>query len=169
MAIDFLQIHPLIADGDRQLRNIIRDLMIGLGIPRSNIRDCDNAADAIQLLTIRRSDFLIAELRMSPVDGLTLLRRLRDPSVTPAPGIPVILYSDTLDRDLLIEIGRAGVNEFLVKPINGTIIRRHVSSILERPRRLIKQPDYVGPDRRRRNIPWDGVERRSGKEDFFIC
>lgn len=168
MAIDYKQIQPLIADGDRQLRNIIRDLLIGLGIPRSNIRDCGNAADAIELLTIRRSDFLIAELRMSPMDGLTLLRQLRDPNVTPVPGIPVILYSEILDEELLAELRGAGVNEVIVKPVNGAAIRRHVTGILERPRPLIKQPDYVGPDRRRSNAPWDGVERRSGKEDFFI-
>lgn len=168
MAIEFNKIHPLIADGDRQLRNIIRDLLIGLGIPRANIRDCDSGADAIELLTIRRSDFLIAELRMSPMDGLTMLRRLRDPKITPVPGVPVILYSETLDEDVLAEIRGAGVNEVLVKPINGAAIRRHVTSILERPRQLINQPDYIGPDRRRNTGPYDGVERRSGKEDFFI-
>jgi CheY-like chemotaxis protein len=169
MAIDYQKIQPLIADGDRQLRNIIRDLLIGLGIPRSNIRDCATGADAIELLTIRRSDFLVAELRMSPMDGLTLLRRLRNPDVTPAPGIPVILYSDTLDEDMLTELRGAGVNEVLVKPINGVAIRSRVAAVLERPRALVNRPDYIGPERRRNKGPWDGVERRSRKDDYFIC
>lgn len=168
MAIDYRNIHPLIADGDRQLCNIVRDLLHDLGIPRPNIRDCGTGADAIEFLRIRRSDFLIAELRMSPMDGLTLLRRLRDPKITPAPGIPVILYADTLDEERLAEIRGAGVNEVLVKPINGEGIRSRVTAILERPRPLVNQPDYIGPDRRRSNAPWSGVERRSGKEDYYI-
>ena len=169
MAIDYNKIHPLIADSDRHLRTIIRDLLSDLGIPRAQIRDCATGADAIELLTIRRSDFLIAELQMSPMDGLTLLRRLRDPNVTPVPGVPVILYSETLDEEQLAEIRGAGVNEVLVKPINGIAIRSRVTAILEHPRALINQPDYFAPDRRRNKDPWTGVERRSGKEDFFIC
>jgi CheY-like chemotaxis protein len=170
MAADLKNVHALVADGDRNHRQIVRSLLNSFGIPLDQVRQCNNGKDAIELLEIRNSDFLITGFQMSPMNGLELVRALRHPDTTPAPGIPIIFCSRSLDQRMLIDALGAGANELIVKPINAGAIKRHITAVLERPRPLISLPNYIGPDRRRgySGGTWDGVERRSGKDDFFI-
>lgn len=168
MATDYSVIHALIADGDRHLRRILRDLLADQGISRSNIREAQNGQEAIELLEIRRSHFLIVAQRMSPIDGLTLVQMLRNPNLTPAAGIPVIFCSGQLDREFVRKVHHAGVNEIIAKPVNAESVRRHVSSVLERPRPVITLTDYIGPDRRVISIPRDDDDRRNPDDDFYI-
>lgn len=168
MTTDLKKVHALIADSDRNLRSIIRGLLNAFGLPLENIRQCDNGEAALELLDIRKSDFLITGWKMTPMDGLTLVRTLRNPNATPAPGIPVIFCSRFLDQRLLQDVRSAGVNEVIVKPINAGAIKSRVTAVLERPRPVITLTNYIGPDRRRGANRWNGVDRRSDERDFFI-
>ena len=133
-----------------------------------NIRHCGDGNEALRLLRHRVSDFLIAGGRMAPMDGLTLIRKLRDPNVTPAPGIPIIYCSRDVDAQTLKQVRGAGVNEVVLKPITADAIRTKVVAVLERPRPVITLTSYIGPDRRRLPQDWAGEERRDGEEDVFI-
>lgn len=146
MAIDLQKIHALIADRDRHIREIIRGLLHDLGLSPDNIRLCGNGEDALELLKIRRSDLLITGRRMSPMDGLTLTRTLRDPALTPARGIPIIFCSSGIDTQIFEAAYAAGVNEILVKPFNARSIRSRVMAVLERPRPIVQTSSYIGPD-----------------------
>jgi CheY-like chemotaxis protein len=149
MDLDHQKIHALIADREKHLRDIIRGLLHELGLPLENIRQCGSGEDALELLKIRKSDFLVAGRQMEPMDGLTLIRTLRDPDLTPAPGIPIIFCSDSVDMRLLDTAYAAGVNEILVKPFNAQAIRSRVTAVLERPRPIVHSPTYVGPQKGR--------------------
>lgn len=169
MATDYRSVHPLIADGDRHLRNILRDLLADLGIPRSNIREAQNGEGALELLNIQRSTFLIVAQQMIPMDGLTLVQKLRDPNLTPAPGIPIIFCSGQLHREFLTKIHHAGVNEAIAKPVNARAVYRCIAAVLEKPRPVITLANYIGPERRFIAVPRDKEEdRRSSDDDFYI-
>lgn len=131
------------------MRKIIRDVLYDLGFNLDHIRLCDNGNDALELLRIARSDLLITGQRMSPMDGLTLIRTLRHPKTTPAPEIPIIFCSAVLDMQLLDEVRQAGANEILLKPINAARIKSRIDAILDNPRPVVRIESYVGPDRRR--------------------
>lgn len=168
MATDYRSVHPLIADSDRHLRNILRDILADLGISRSNIREAKNGEEVLELLNIQRSAFLIVAQKMTPMDGLTLVRKLRDPKVTPAPAIPIIFCSAQLDREFLTKIHHAGVNEAIAKPVNVEAVRRRVVAVLEHPHPIITLENYIGPERRLLSIPRDGADRRNSDDDFYI-
>lgn len=168
MTTDYRSVHPLIADGDRHLRRILRDLLSDLRIPRSNIREAQDGEEALELLRIKRSDFLIVAQKMIPMDGLTLVQALRNPHVTPAPGIPIIFCSGQLDREFLAKIHHAGVNEAIAKPVNAEAVRRRVVAVLEHPHPIITLENYIGPERRVLSIPREGADRRNSDDDFYI-
>ena len=128
---------------------IIRSVLYDLGFSLDRIRLCQNGDEALDLLKIARSDILITCLRMTPMDGLTLIRTLRDPKSTPAPEIPIIFCSAVLDMKLLDDVRQAGANEIIRKPIDAARIKSHIDAIIERPRPTIRLADYIGPDRRR--------------------
>jgi CheY-like chemotaxis protein len=146
MAVDLRSVQALIADDDRHKRDLLRNLLADLGLPADNIRQCANGDDALDLLSIRRADFLISGQDMSPMDGLSLIRALRDPTRTPAPGIPVIFCSASVDIALLDTLYNAGVNDILLQPFNTQAVEQRVMAVLERPRPLLRTDTYVGPD-----------------------
>jgi two-component system, chemotaxis family, chemotaxis protein CheY len=139
----------LIADREENMRMIIRNVLYDLGFSLDHIRLCENGKDALELLTIGRSDILITCLRMTPIDGLSLIRKLRDPKSTPAPEIPIIFCSAVLDMQLLDDVRQAGANEILLKPVNAARIKSRIDTIIEKPRPTVRLANYIGPDRRR--------------------
>ena len=131
------------------MRKIIRDVLYDLGFNLDHIRLCENGDEALELLMIAQSDILITCQRMTPTDGLTLIRKLRDPKTTPAPEIPIIFCSAVLDQRLLEEVRQAGANEILLKPINAARIKSRIDAIIQKPRPIVRIENYIGPDRRR--------------------
>jgi len=136
----------LIADGDRRHRDIVRDILLAIGVKRGQIRECGDGAEALDLLSIQRSDLLITEWQMKPMDGLTLLRKLRDPAITPAPGIPVIFFASEMDMALLDEVFTAGADAVLTQPMTAAKVQSRVTALVEKPRPIIRTDTYVGPD-----------------------
>ncbi len=46
------------------------------------------------------------------------------------------------------------------KPVTGAAIYSRLQAVIESPRPFIITKDFIGPDRRRRTLPFDGPERR---------
>jgi CheY-like chemotaxis protein len=167
MSADLKTLHALVVDRDRNLREIIRDVLHDFGLSRAHVHQAANGKEALEFLEIRSVDFIITGWRMSPVDGLAMTRKLRDPETTPAPGIPVIFCCSTLNKTVLGQARSAGVNEVILKPISTQAIKSRVTAVLERPRPIITLTTYIGPDRRRERGPWDGKERRS-EDNYWV-
>lgn len=128
-----------------------------MGIRLDRIRECSDGAEALELLSIQRSGLLITAWRMQPMDGLTLLRRLRDPGITPAPGIPVIFSASVMDTELLDEVFAAGADAVLTQPMTAAKVQSRVTALVENPRPIIRTDTYVGPDtvNRAKNNFWN--------------
>ena len=170
MPTDYSKIRVIIADRDDHLRNLIREMLRNFGFIRERIRTCKEGSEALLLLTIERADLVITGMRMTPMDGLTLIRRLRDPRVSPAPGIPIILCSAVLDKKLLHEVWSAGANGLLTKPVSASAIKIHIDAIIDRPEPIVQRDDYIGPDRRRapdRIRPDDRRVRENASDDLW--
>lgn len=149
MPTDYSKTRVVIADREDNIRLLIRDMLRGFGFSRERIRTCKEGKEALLLLTIERADLIITGMRMKPMDGLTLIRQLRDPRTSPAPGIPIILCSAILDRKLLNEVWCAGANGLLIKPVSALATKMHIDAIFDRPEPIVESDGYVGPDRRR--------------------
>ena len=53
------------------------------------------------------------------------------------------------ERSCVVEAMRAGVNEYLLKPVSSTALLARIVSIISKPRRMMKQGDYYGPEPRK--------------------
>jgi DNA-binding response OmpR family regulator len=52
------------------------------------------------------------------------------------------------ERSRVIEAMRLGVNEYLLKPVSSVALLARIVSILSKPRKMLKQGDYYGPEPR---------------------
>ncbi len=106
-------------------------------------------------------DVVFTDWAMEPMDGLKLLKWVRDHPNPEVRYMPFVMVSAYSTLDWVIEARDYGVNEFLTKPVSVKSVVSRLTSIIEKPRAFVKSPNYFGPDRRRRNATFNGPDRRN--------
>lgn len=93
---------------------------------------------------------VILDWEMPSPNGPEFVRSVRQPGRFPLPDVPIIMLTGYSERSRVIEAAGLGVNEYLLKPVSSTAILARIGSILVRPRRMLLQGDYYGPEPRPR-------------------
>ena len=161
----FENLKALIVEDNAHMRSLLRALLNALGI--KDISEAGNGQIAIDLLRERKSDLVLTDLAMKPMDGLEFTRYVRNNDHSPNPFVPIIMISGHTERYRVEAARDAGVTEFLAKPITAHDLFARIAEIVERPRAFVRCNGYFGPDRRRRqNDDYPGPWRR--KDDYQI-
>jgi two-component system, chemotaxis family, chemotaxis protein CheY len=159
----FETLKALIVEDNAQMRALLRALLNSAGI--KDIADASNGRAAIDLLRERKSDLVLTDLAMKPMDGLEFTRHVRNHEHSPNPFVPIIMITGHTEKHRVEAARDVGVTEFLAKPITAHNLFARIAEIVERPRAFVRCDSYFGPDRRRRQIEdYAGPWRR--QEDF---
>src|ERR1700727_2152110 len=103
----------LVVDDNQYMRKMIRNLLVNCGI-----KDIYEANDGIAALDAIRSvapDVVILDWEMPLLSGAELVRIVPSPGVFPMPDGPIIMLSGHGERWRVVEAGRVGGHQFLVK------------------------------------------------------
>ncbi|MGD2121905.1 MAG: sigma-54 dependent transcriptional regulator [Gemmatimonadota bacterium] len=111
----------LIVDDDRR---ILTSLPGALTTETSDVRTAEDAENALALLAERPADVVLTDVRMPGMDGLELLRLLRER----VPDVAVILMTAYDDLPTVATAMREGAVDFLVKPLE----LQHLRSVIRR-------------------------------------
>jgi signal transduction histidine kinase len=107
----------------------MRDYLVRL---LGSIYDVEAVADgAAALASVRRRppDFILSDVLMPEIDGLELLRALREDPATC--DIPVALLSARGEEDVIVDALARGADDYLVKPFSARELRARVRTHLE--------------------------------------
>ncbi len=155
---DLSGMRVLIVDDNRHMHYILRCVFLAM-----RVRDLSfvfGGAEALVEMRQNQPDVLVSDLAMQPVDGLELVKLLRRGTDSPNPHIPIILLTGHTEQNKVRAAIDAGCNHVLAKPISVKAFYMAITDIIERPRPFVRTKTYFGPDRRRANRPFKGVERR---------
>lgn len=153
------KIGVLIADSDRRIAGIVREVLESLGFKR--IFTTRDGAEALEIIRKEKIDMLITDWRMAPMDGINLVKYLRTADDSPSRFMPIIMLTGNVEREHVEEARDVGVTEFVLKPFSAKTLFNRITTVIENPRSFVMNKNYVGPDRRRRNaLPPGGVDRR---------
>ncbi len=159
----FENLKALIVEDNAHMRSLLRALLNSIGV--KDIAEASHGQAAIDLLRERKSDLVLSDLAMKPMDGLEFTRYVRNHEHSPNPFVPIIMISGHTEKYRVEAAREAGVTEFLAKPITAHTLFSRIAEIVERPRAFVRCDSYFGPDRRRRGIEdYAGPRRR--KEDM---
>jgi CheY-like chemotaxis protein len=86
---------------------------------------------------------------MPVLNGLEVMRIVRSPGVFPRPNLPTIMLTNRAQRRHVNEALRAGVHEFLIKPTSPKALRDRITSIVFKPRPMMRIGKYYVPRPRR--------------------
>ncbi len=144
----FENLKALIVEDNAHMRALLRALLNSVGI--KDIAEASHGGSALQILRERKSDLVLSDLAMKPMDGLEFTRQVRNSDASPNPFVPIIMITGHTEKHRVEAARDAGVTEFLAKPITAANLFARIAEIVERPRAFVRCENYFGPDRRRR-------------------
>jgi len=126
----------LIVDDDERIRLSLLDALDG---PLASVTTAPSAEAALQVIAEVDPDVALIDVRMPGMDGLELLRLLRERS----PDVAVVVMSAYEDLPTVATAMRDGAVDFLVKPLDLHVVREVVGKI---PMRRSGQRGAVEPE-----------------------
>ncbi|MRD73065.1 response regulator [Rhodocyclus tenuis] len=110
----------LVVEDDANLREAVCDTLELAGV---RVLAADGGASALQLLAAQPVSLVVSDVRMMPMDGITLLKEIR----SQFPHLPVVLMTAFADVDRAVEAMRSGACDFLLKPFEPKALLEHVA------------------------------------------
>ena len=122
------EIEILVVDDVNTMRMQIKELLRSFGF--RNITVAANGEEAKKFLAEKLCHLILADWHMIPTDGLELLKYIR---ATPnLKSIPFVMITAENTKEKVIEVVKAGVDDYLMKPLTRGQIETKVYAILLR-------------------------------------
>ena len=110
----------LVVEDDPNLREAVCDT---LELAGQAVISAGSGEEALELLAKQAVALVVSDVRMMPMDGITLLKEIRER----LPHLPVVLMTAFADVDRAVEAMRAGACDFLLKPFEPKALLEHVA------------------------------------------
>lgn len=133
----FSRAHFLVVDDISSMRRVIgallREQLRGI-----RISEAADGASALQMIKNAATDgvpvdFVVTDWNMPHMDGITLLRTIRENG--PTQHLPVLLVTAEATREMILEAAHAGADGYIVKPFNADTLKSKLEQILGKRRR----------------------------------
>lgn len=156
-------------------RNILTSVSIALQSEGFAVRVYSDGEAALKALTDNPADLAVLDIKMPRMDGMDLLRRLREKSAMPA--IFLTSKDDELDEALGLAMG---ADDYITKPFSQRLLIARIRAILRRTEaRSIPETDATpAPDKivrgrlemdpARHRVTWNGRDVTLTVTEFMI-
>ncbi len=120
----------LIVDDSRIMRNIVKNTLKRLHFSDDSFLEACDGQQAWTLLEAEEVTLLLLDWNMPNLNGIDLLKRLRSHPKYSA--LPIIMVTSEAAKYNVIEAVKAGVNDYLVKPVTERSLEEKIRRVLER-------------------------------------
>ena len=118
----------MLVDNSAALRGALRSVLSALGASR--LTEASDAGEALNALSCEGIDLLITDWKMTPVDGLSLVRSIRAGHSAAARDIPILMLTAYTDEHHQAEAMRAGVTCIIAKPFTPRALMEGLTAVL---------------------------------------
>jgi CheY-like chemotaxis protein len=149
----------LIVDDNAYMRRLTRTMLTNLGA--KSVLEAGDGLAALEAIRTCDPDVMLLDWDMPVLNGIEVLRIVRSPGVFPRPNLPVVMLTTRAQRAQVHEALRAGANEFLIKPTSPKALCDRLTSIMFKPRPMVKLGNFYVPEPRRMPASRDTAEAES--------
>lgn len=163
MTYDFKDLSVMVADQTPYIARVTVSMLRVL-----EIRDIKTFSDIDEMLAgllSGKADLIMTELDMEPVDGLTLIRKIRGSKHEQIRCLPLMVTAGFATKRLVGQARNAGADDFMVKPFSVNTLYTRLVKLTERRQPFVDTKTYFGPDRRRKDRGYGGPDRRAPAPD----
>ena len=108
-------------------RNILTSVSIALEAEGFRVRCYRDGAEALRALAVQPADLLVLDIKMPRMDGMELLRRIREKSAVP------VIFLTSRDDELDEVLGlRMGADDYITKPFSQRLLVERIRALLRR-------------------------------------
>jgi len=115
----------LLVDDSASVRRTVKIALTGEG---HSVMEAADGAEGLSKVLGSRFDLVITDLNMPVMDGLTMIRQLRQKSAQT--GLPVLFLTTESDPGMKAQAKEAGATGWLTKPFNPEQLLKTVARIL---------------------------------------
>lgn len=122
------KIRVLVVDDFPTMRRIVKNLLKQLGF--ENIDEAENGEDALNKLKSGEYGLVVSDWNMPVMEGIELLKNVRnDPQLK---DIPFLMVTAEAEKEKVIEAIKAGVDNYVVKPFTGEVLKEKLEKIAQK-------------------------------------
>lgn len=120
----------LVVDDSTTMRRIIGNVLTQIGISSEDYDDAKDGVEALKLTNKNTYDLILTDWNMPNMDGLTFVKKLREPSSLYV-NTPIVMITTEGGKSEVITALKAGVNNYIVKPFNAPTLKEKLSPFFE--------------------------------------
>jgi CheY-like chemotaxis protein len=154
----------LLVDDNPQALEALTSMFRGFGV-RKQFK-ASSGAEAMRIVKTQELDLIVIDSSMPDMDGYDFVRWLRREAPEASVFTPVIMLTGHAARGVVEKSRDSGANFVVSKPFTPEILLQRVFWVAKDERQMVLAENYVGPDRRFKNLgPPLGVKGRR-KDDL---
>lgn len=115
----------LVVDDFSTMRRIVKNLLRQIGF--NEIDEAEDGRQAIDKLKAGNFDFIISDWNMPNLDGMGLLKKVREDEKLNH--LPILMVTAEAEKERVVAAIQAGVNNYIVKPFTAEVLREKLEKI----------------------------------------
>ena len=119
----------LIVDDSRIIRNVLKNVLEELKVDSENIFDAPDGNADLEIVEQNQIDLLLVDWNMPNLNGLDLVKILRGRDSYKK--TPIIMITSEAARYNIMEAIKAGVTDYVVKPVSGVVLKKKLSPFMK--------------------------------------
>ncbi len=118
----------LVVDDSKLYRNIVKNVLLENKVSDDRILDAADGEEALAVLQREEIPLLLVDWNMPKLSGLDLVKKVRQMERYKA--TPIIMITSEAAKYNVMEALKAGVSDYVVKPISGKTLAAKLSPFL---------------------------------------
>ncbi|MGL1892081.1 MAG: response regulator [Spirochaetaceae bacterium] len=119
----------LVVDDSRIMRSIVKNTLLQSKSYSFEFVEASNGIDAFNILEREIIDILLVDWNMPHLNGLDLVKELR--AMAKYSKLPIIMITSEAAKYNVIEAVKAGVNDYLIKPLGEGNLVNKITQVLD--------------------------------------
>jgi two-component system chemotaxis response regulator CheY len=128
--IDFAKLTVLVVEDQEYIRKLIVQLLKKLGC--ASVIEAGDGEEGLQVLHRSTPDVVLCDIKMEPVDGLTLLTKVRAGEGVRNAQTPIIFLTSDSERETVVQAIQAEVDGYMVKPVSPSDLKSKITAVLSK-------------------------------------
>lgn len=137
----FEQLTVLAVDDSSHMRHLMLGLLRALGV--GNVILASDGDEAWSKFIEHKPDLVITDAAMTPTDGFTLARRLRNPDAQGRGLVPIIMISAHTELSAIQKARDIGITEFIRKPLAARSLYERLLAVVNRQQDILVPAEIV--------------------------
>jgi CheY-like chemotaxis protein len=140
----------LLVEHNTQALEALNAMFRGFGV-RKQFK-CTSGSEAMHYIKTQEIDLIVTDASMPDMDGYDFIRWLRREAPEDRRFTPVIMLTGHAARSMVEKSRDSGANFVIARPFTPELLLQRVFWVAKDERQMVVSENYVGPDRRFKNL-----------------